>query len=281
LTAQEGRGNPPGNSASSAARSSGARVFDVVLFDLGYTLIYFDGTWADVFPQAVASLVDFLQAAGYPLDAVEFDRRFNEALQEYYTSRDADFIEYTTLYVLRQLLAEMGHFPVVDDQLRSALVRLYAVSQAYWKPEKETIQTLEELRQAGYRLGLISNAADDQDVQVLIDNAGLRSFFEIILTSAAVGIRKPHPRIFQMALDRWGASPGRAVMVGDTLGADVLGAQNAGMASIWVTRRADRRENTAHEDTIQPDASIESLAELPSLLDHWHQRPVQAILPGG
>jgi HAD superfamily hydrolase (TIGR01662 family) len=123
------------------------------------------------------------------------------------------------------------------------------------------------LRKAGYRLGMISNASDDADVQALIDKAGVRPYFEVILTSAAVGIRKPNPRIFHMALERLGTSPGKTAMVGDTLGADILGANNAGMFSIWITRRADVPDNRAHLDTIRPDAVIDTLSDLPRLLE--------------
>ena len=56
-------------------------------------------------------------------------------------------------------------------------------------------------------------------------------------------------------------------MVGDSLGADILGARNAGLYSIWVTRRADTAANRAHKDTIQPDAVISTLSELPPLLN--------------
>ena len=55
-------------------------------------------------------------------------------------------------------------------------------------------------------------------------------------------------------------------MVGDKLGADILGARNAGIYSIWMTRRADIPANRDHEDTIKPDVSINSLQELPALL---------------
>jgi FMN phosphatase YigB (HAD superfamily) len=55
-------------------------------------------------------------------------------------------------------------------------------------------------------------------------------------------------------------------MVGDTLGADILGAQNAGMFAIWVTRYADAPGNRNHRETIHPDATIETIRELPDLL---------------
>jgi 2-haloalkanoic acid dehalogenase type II len=144
---------------------------------------------------------------------------------------------------------------------------MYAVTQKFWKPEPDAHATLEQLRQEGYRLGLISNASDDADVQALVDNAGLRDYFEVILTSAAQGIRKPNPQIFWTALDSLDVLPAQAAMVGDTLGADILGAQNAGIFSIWVTRRAATPANLAHADTIIPDARIDSLSSLPDLLN--------------
>jgi HAD superfamily hydrolase (TIGR01662 family) len=124
------------------------------------------------------------------------------------------------------------------------------------------------LRQKGYRLALISNASDDADVQALVDKAGIRSFFEMILTSAAAGIRKPNPQIFRIVLDQLEVPAGRAAMIGDTLGADILGAQNAGLFSIWIDRRADTAANRAHVGLVRPDAVIHSLEELPALLDH-------------
>ena len=100
-----------------------------------------------------------------------------------------------------------------------------------------------------------------------MDKAEIRSFFDKILTSAGEGIRKPNPQIFQKLLDYWDLLPTQAAMVGDTLGADILGAKNAGIFSIWITRRADTPANHAHGDTIHPDATIDALNELPGLLD--------------
>ena len=72
--------------------------------------------------------------------------------------------------------------------------------------------------------------------------------------------------IIRLALAYWGCTPTQAVMVGDTLGADVVGAHNAGMPGIWINRRADTPANRAKLATIIPDAIIASLRELPELL---------------
>jgi putative hydrolase of the HAD superfamily len=146
---------------------------------------------------------------------------------------------------------------------------MYAVTQSCWKVEHDTHTMLQTLKDAGYRLGIISNASDDWDVQILIDNAGIRPFFEYISTSAAAGIRKPHPKIFQLAFDAMHVAPYRAVMIGDTLGADILGAKNLGMHNVWITRRASKSANLAHEDTILPDRIVTNLSELPGLLEIW------------
>jgi len=109
---------------------------------------------------------------------------------------------------------------------------------------------------------MVSNAGDAQDVDALVEQHGLGEFFEFVLVSARVGIRKPDPRIFQMAMERMGATPEKTLMVGDTLGADILGARHAGIKSVWITRRADRPDNRDHLDTIQPDYRIAVLGEL-------------------
>jgi 2-haloalkanoic acid dehalogenase type II len=241
--------------------------FEALIFDLGSTLIYFDANWSKITSQATAELIRYLKSAGLNLDGETFSQEFSARLEKYYAEREAEFIEYTTAYNLRALLAEWGYPKVPDAVIEPALEAMYSVSQAHWKPEADAIPTLKELRERDYRLGLISNAADDADVQALVDKADLRPYFEIILSSAAAGIRKPHPRIFEMALEALEATPSSAAMVGDTLGADILGAHNSGMFSIWITRRANVPANRAHSDTIKPGATVEALSEIPDLLE--------------
>jgi HAD superfamily hydrolase (TIGR01662 family) len=207
-----------------------------------------------------------LHSAGYPLDKETFISRFRSMLRAYHQERENEFIEYTTAYILRQALVECGYPAVTDQVIREALASMYRVTQASWKPEPEAHTTLGTLLDYGYRLGLISNAGDDADVQTLLDQASLRAYFEIILTSAGQGIRKPNPDIFWTALQHMNIPPGNVAMVGDTLGADILGAYNAGIYSIWITQHADTPANRAHADTIQPDAKIEHLVDLIPLL---------------
>jgi putative hydrolase of the HAD superfamily len=239
--------------------------FEVVLFDLGNTLLYFDGLWDQVIPAMDTALLQSLQTSGYRLDLQDFIPQVERRFAEFDAQKSGEFLEFSTAFILRSLLSEMGYSEIPDAVLRKAIRDMYAVSQAHWQREADTLPMLQDLHTQGYRLGMISNAGDDQDVQTLIDKAGIRGYFDIILTSAAQGIRKPNPRIFYQALQHWGIPPERAVMVGDTLGADIVGAKNAGIYSVWITRRAS--PDQPHQELITPDATIATLSALTEILD--------------
>jgi HAD superfamily hydrolase (TIGR01549 family) len=243
------------------------RRYDAVLFDLGSTLIYFDGDWSKVISQMDEALSSSLQESGLVFDGAALLNEFQKRLEAYIQKRETDWVEYSTAFILRELLNDWGYPDIPDRLITAALAAHYRVSQAYWKLETDAIPTLVSLQQKGYRLAMISNAGDDADVQTLVDNARIRSYFDMILTSAKAGIRKPNPRIFMEVLDRLGVRPERAVMVGDKLSADILGAQNAGIYSIWITGRADMLTNGAHNAAIHPQAVITTLSELPDLLE--------------
>jgi putative hydrolase of the HAD superfamily len=244
----------------------------VVLFDLGNTLIYFDSTWPEVTAQSDQALYSSLTQSGYKLDEA-FPRIYNLRMDRYYQERETEFIEYTAELFLRDLLKEYGYDQVPGEVIKKAVAAQFAVSQAHWLPEQDALPLLELLKSEGYRIGLISNAIDAKDVRTLIDKGNFAPYFEITLISAEVGLRKPHPRIFQLALDHFKIHPGEAVMVGDTLGADILGANNIGIPSVWISRRAEIKPgNLAHEDTIQPKATIGALSELPGVLQTWNNQ---------
>ena len=238
----------------------------VIFFDLGGTLLYFDGNWSQVLARANQALVDALLAIGLELDRQAFLEDFSQRLSAYHTQRELDFIEHTTSLLLREALAAWGFKDVAPAAQRQALDAMYAVSQAHWQPEADAYSALQDLQGRGYRMGVISNAGDEVDVQALVDKAQLRPFFEMILTSAACGIRKPVPRIYQLALEQMQTGPQATYMVGDSLGPDVMGAQDLGLTGIWITRRANNAANRAQAGTIIPDHSIETLAQLPPLM---------------
>ncbi len=245
------------------------RKFDYVLFDLGNTLLYYDAPWPGSLEEATSALTRQLTLEGVPIDPDAFQIDFHNRMMQYYSLREVDCVEVTSLDVLKSLLNEHGIEDVPIRKLRDALAAMYAVSQSYWHAEEDTMHVLAELQQAGYRMGLVTNASDSDDVQVLVDKAGIRGYMDVIVISADIGLRKPHPRIFETALKSWNAQPGQAVMVGDLLPADILGANEMGIASVWITRRASKHANQPFLDTVFPDATIASLGELPGVLEHF------------
>jgi HAD superfamily hydrolase (TIGR01662 family) len=242
--------------------------FTTVLFDLGSTLIYFEGDWNEVLHQAAHNLHRKLLAMGFNLDE-SFPLKYRTIARDYYRWRDEELVETPAPLVFRKVMSDYGYPDLSDEQVREALAALYAVSQAHWQAEEDAAATLIALRHAGLRIGLVSNAGYDEDIQILIDKAGLRSYLDFIISSAACGLRKPHPRIFELALEALDARPEETVMVGDFLEADILGANRLGMGSVWITRRVDTAAAQGAREQIQPARTISTLSELPGVLAGW------------
>jgi len=236
----------------------------VVFFDLGSTLVYSKDPWPPIYEQADRALMDVLRLAGIEIDLAAFYTESGGFIQSYYEKQNEDNVELTSFTVLRNMLSWKTFQRIPDSVVRAALEALYAVTQQNWVIEEDAIPTLEILKSRGYHLGMISNTSDDKNVQGIVDRWGLRPFLETIVTSAALGTRKPDGRIFQTALDHFQVQPERAAMVGDTLDADVLGANQSGIYSIWITRRAKVPEEG--ELTIQPQAVVTTLHQIPDLL---------------
>lgn len=227
-----------------------------ILFDLGGTLMHSRGDWASIFEQSDQALTDTLRAYSIELDAKVFRAR----LHEYYAQRDKDFYETTYHFVLRELLEKLGHAEIPEAVIRSALDAMFEVTQSNWVLEDDAMETLRQLKSQNYNLGIFSNAGDDKDVQEQVEGFGIRPYFDFVLTSAACFYRKPHARAFEIALARWNIQPEEAIMVGDSLQADIFGAQSLGMKGIWISRRA--KVTADKERDIHPSFSVVSLNEL-------------------
>ena len=222
-------------------------------------------SWNSVNPRADEALTRYLIEQGMEINLSTFPFEFRRRLDEYFKQREKDLLETTYSFVLRDLLTDKSYGDVSEEIIRNGLDRLFAVTQTNWVLEEDALQTLKKLEENGYRLGLISNAGDDKDVQQLAKKFGIASHFDFVLTSAACSYRKPHPRIFELALSHWYFLPNEAAMVGDNLEADIRGAQNAGLYGIWVSRRAGQK--TDPERQVRPDASLATLSELSAALD--------------
>ena len=101
-------------------------------------------------------------------------------------------------------------------------------------PFEDTIPALKDLRERGYRLGVITNLR--ADLEPLIRQAGLSGCLEFCVNSTQAGVEKPHPPIFLEALRRAAVEPGEVLHVGDQIRSDVAGAQAMGMQAVLLDR---------------------------------------------
>lgn len=250
--------------------SNADRKIKAVFFDLGYTLIYFDGDFSKVVEESYSILAKKLIEAGYALNLEAFITRFNQKMQSYYRQRELDLIERPVEKFLKEILTEFEITSIPADVARAAMNEMYLNTEKHWKIEKETHQVLQHLLDHHYKLALITNASDAWDVNNLIDENDLRGYFASILISAIEGIRKPDERIFVNAAQQLEVDLADCVMVGDTLNADVLGAHNCGIKAVWVKRRKDALDTSSLSNKkLIPDAEIVSLEELPGVLETW------------
>ena len=236
-------------------------------------MIYFNGDWKSIVEEANVEMVKSLAQQGYQFDYARFTTEFIERLQRYYLEREMDFKEMTTSEVLKSLLVKNGYKNPPQTDLSKALEVFYKITEAHWKPEKDTVPLLESLLEKKYHLAIVSNASDEGNVNRLIDNANIREYFEIILISASVGVRKPHPQIFRMALDQWGVQPSQCIMVGDTLSADIEGANKIGMHNIWITRHVPNPGLTTFDNGQKPTYTIDTLSKIDKLIDDINFKP--------
>ncbi|TET98438.1 MAG: HAD family hydrolase [Anaerolineales bacterium] len=238
------------------------------IFDLGSTLIRFDGDWPILLQDSLDLMIDQLQEDGLNFDRSGFRSAFERALEAYDLQRQSSQLERSTTSLLQETLNTFGHEGISPDILGRGLKRFYSVSEIHWRPMPALHTVLGELHEEGRKLGLVSNAGDVENVQRLIDKVEIRGYFDPIIISAAIGIRKPDPRPFELVLDQWQVNPESVVMIGDRLEADILGAQGAGIHQIWLKPEAE----TPTVTQIIPEKIAEKLVDVPGLIREFETK---------
>ena len=159
----------------------------------------------------------------------------------------------------RDFLTELGVRDYLDQmtwELLQSEHSLFAASAATLYDD--TVPTLEHLRDAGFKLAIVSNW--DTPLDPLTERLGIAHYFDIIVASHDTRVlsAKPDPHIFNYTLAAVGVSAEEAVHVGDTYEADIIGARNAGIRPILIDR--DNTQAGRWKETIR------DLSELPELL---------------
>jgi putative hydrolase of the HAD superfamily len=134
-------------------------------------------------------------------------------------------------YYFRYVLEELG---ITDPEVSRALAewrRGYNLPVGLWnQPDPQAEEILVRLRREGVGTGVISNS--NGSVRGILEELGLARHLDVILDSAVVGVEKPDPRIFRLALEAARVPPHEAVYIGDLYSVDVIGARGAGLEAI-------------------------------------------------
>lgn len=145
---------------------------------------------------------------------------------------------------------------VGSSGLRERLMNVYLQLDAF----EDVPQTLEILKRGGLVTGILSNGTPRM-LDAAVQAAGLAAVLDAVLSVEAVGVYKPDPRVYQLAVDRLGVPAGAIAFVSSNAW-DACAASAFGMRVVWCNRYGQRRERLPG----RPDAEIRSLAELPPLL---------------
>ena len=173
-----------------------------------------------------------------------------------------------------------------DGAMRTALYRDMIQRHVRWQFEKLSLQdtareaqavtafvraaervlhrnrkVLELLHHAGYRLGIVSNSYGN--IETLCREFGYNSFMKVFIDSALVGVRKPDPAIYTLALEKLRLPAAQVTMVGDNFDRDILPAKALGMKTAWLV--GDQKRPCP--DPSKVDLTLRSLEELPQRLN--------------
>lgn len=243
------------------------RRIQAVIFDLDDTLIDWsqpDLTWDEFTRPMTDNIHNHLTAAGHSLpepDAFyrclreEVEREWEQARENWQGAFFGSALQ-RTLRICE-----------VDD----AQIDMEELMRAYdWRPMpgvelyKDTLEVLAELRDRGYKLGLITNSFLPMWMRdVELRHYNLIDVFDERTTSGDAGYIKPHPAIYHQMLERLQVAPERSVFVGDRPQNDIAGANEAGMISVLIDPPHLDREVNEH----LPDYTIEKLGELIEVLE--------------
>ncbi len=199
---------------------AGATEITTVLFDAGGTLVHLDYFFLhkELRQAGISITRRAIRQAEYASRA-EIDQRMH--------GLGADTDETRRRPYFTALLDELGVAAAAAQRLIERFDAAHAQANLWRVMLPSTPRILQELRDRGLTLGVVSNA--DGRIAAILRQCGIEQFFQVVIDSHLVGVEKPDPRIFHLALAQTQTRPEQAVFVGDIYGIDVLGAERAGI----------------------------------------------------
>jgi putative hydrolase of the HAD superfamily len=195
------------------------------------------------------------------VDAASLDRFEDEFFERLDFYREHANLECNLLHYY-ELMAR--YFGIQFDKSYEELCRQYHFLAETIFPMPGAKKVLAGLQRAGFKLGLVTNTSLPHSVIVEeFQQLALDSYFDTVVCSSEIVFRKPDAAMFEVALRSLKIAPSEALFVGDDYHADVVGAQQAGMKTIWLN---PARHPVPGE--VKPDydiAELEEILELPEI----------------
>ncbi len=240
-----------------------------VFFDLGETLLnYGRVNMARMFRAGAHMAYEYLQELGHTLPP--FERYVfwkNIAVRYRYLRSHLTQRDFNSLEVLARLHADM-QVPLTQEQAVELAWRWYLPLRGAAAPDPDALDVLRRFRDAGLVMGLISNTFLPPEVlDRHLTQEGMLEFLTPRVYSSTVRFRKPNARIFRIALQQAGVEPAETLFVGDSPGADVQGANRAGLVSVL----KDPFDAFARRGPVA-NHRIRRLAELIEIVDERNRR---------
>lgn len=246
-----------------------------VLFDIGGTVHTQDPT-PECDNAYAEMLFQFLQSHG--IETVQTPQQLlphiNAGAKAYKAHTEKELIEEAPDLIWQAFM--LRDFSIPSEALRGLGEELCYMFDRYRKHivRREGLQeTLEALRQRGYRMGIISNIMSRTFVPRILREHGVEDYFETMIMSSVCGIRKPRPEIFDIALQTMGLNKSEACYVGDTISRDVRGVRNAQWPlMIQIDNfRIYHKDQKYMEMGYEPDANISQLPEVVTVVEKFNR----------
>jgi len=235
------------------------RAVKALIFDFIGTLVKVVGYSRE---ESLKRMYKSLVRDGLKADFKSFLEAYENAWQKYRSIRYQDFREITNAVWVAEALNNLGFVASPEDEsVKKAVNAFFLGYLRAIKPRNCAQQILRKLSRR-YKLGLISNFTYAPLIYAALRKVKLNSYFSVVLVSHSVGVRKPSPEIFRMALQKMGVRPEEAVFVGDSPEEDVEGAKKAGLKVVFVPSQFYTLEDLRRSST-KPDLIVKDLCKFP------------------
>lgn len=231
----------------------------VIFFDMGNTLLHFHEGISDdeKDERGLKYLTDYLKNYNENITFDEVKIEFFDKWVFACSLRKKNLTEYPIEEFLNNLMRKYNSTLTLTECIKAMNI-FYTEYRNYVCIEEGVINTLKNLKRKGFKLGIISNSSQYDEVMIeCFKKAGIHEFIDNYTFSYYLKVSKPKREIFEAALKKMNSSPHDAVMIGDNLNADIKPAKELGMNAIWLNKN-----NKKNETDIVADAEIRSLNEL-------------------